>query len=125
VGLAEVVSQWPDCVGPAIAGNAWPARIARDGTLHVSTSDAVWAFELGYRSAEIAARLGVPGIRFAPGPIPDADSEREAEPAPQPTAEQEARAASLVAPIDHPDVRESVQKAALFSLVRAAADPSN
>ena len=48
-GLADVVARWPERSAPAIARNAWPARIARDGTLHVSTADSVWAFELGHQ----------------------------------------------------------------------------
>ena len=53
-GIGEAVAAWPTAVGESIARNAWPARFARDGTLHVATKDAVWAFELGHRAAEIA-----------------------------------------------------------------------
>src|SRR5262245_4004473 len=67
--LAAVVDRWPDAVGEGIARNAWPSRIARDGTLHVNTADSVWAFELSHRGPEIAARLGISGVRFAPGPL--------------------------------------------------------
>src|SRR5471030_2894084 len=70
-GMAELVERWPAAVGEAIARQAWPARIARDGTLHANTTDSVWAFELGQRAAEIAGRLGVPAVRFAPGPLPE------------------------------------------------------
>ena len=52
-GMAELVERWPPAVGPAIARNAWPARIARDGTVHVNTADSIWAFELGQRAVEI------------------------------------------------------------------------
>ena len=45
-GMAELLRAWPDAVGEEIARNAWPARIARDGTLHVATSSSAWAFEL-------------------------------------------------------------------------------
>src|SRR5207249_4692537 len=76
-GMAEVVESWPDAVGRAIAQNAWPARIGRDGTLHVHTADAIWAFELGQRAAEIAKRAGVERIRFAPGPLPEPLAEPE------------------------------------------------
>jgi hypothetical protein len=68
--MAELLERWPGTVGEAIARNAWPARIARDGTVHVSTADSVWAFELGQRSKEIAERLGVPRLRLGPGPRP-------------------------------------------------------
>jgi predicted nucleic acid-binding Zn ribbon protein len=58
-GLGEVLALWPEAVGDAIARNAWPARIARDGTVHINTADSIWAFELGHQATEIAARLGV------------------------------------------------------------------
>ena len=72
-GLGEILERWPAAVGEAIARQAWPARIARDGTLHVSTTDSVWAFELGQRAADIASRLGVEAVRFAPGPLAGAE----------------------------------------------------
>ena len=73
-GMPELLEAWPVAVGDAIARNAWPARIARDGTLHVATADSIWAFELGHRAAEIAERLGVPKVRFAPGPLPSGEA---------------------------------------------------
>ena len=48
--IGRVVEAWPAAVGATIARNAWPARIARDGTLHVATRDSVWAFELGQQA---------------------------------------------------------------------------
>jgi len=50
LGMAPLVEAWPGAVGPEIARNAWPARIARDGTLHVHTQDSIWAFELTTRA---------------------------------------------------------------------------
>ena len=118
------MARWPEAVGATIARNAWPARIARDGTLHVSTSDSVWAFELGHRAAEIVGRLGVAAVRFSPGPLP----RQKTQPPPAapllPTVAEEAAAATLAAPIEHEDVRRSVQKAVLFGLARAAANRS-
>ena len=73
--MAELLERWPAAVGEAIARNAWPARIAKDGTVHVNTADSVWAFELGQQAREIAERLAVPRLRFAPGPLPPADEE--------------------------------------------------
>ena len=55
--MAEVVEAWPALVGEQIARNAWPARIARDGTLHVATSSSAWAFELGQLAPELLERL--------------------------------------------------------------------
>ena len=83
-GLADLVARWPDAVGGGISRNAWPARIARDGTAVIHTSDSIWAFELGHRAAEIAGRLGVPAVKFLPGPLP--------EPAELPPASPSARA---------------------------------
>jgi hypothetical protein len=111
-------------VGEAIARNAWPARIARDGTLHVSTTDSIWAFELGHRSLEIAARLGVGSVRFAPGPVPRDVPAPPPRPPLEPTPEQEAEAAEIAAPIEREDVRRSVQTAVLSSLARGAVDRS-
>ncbi len=56
-GMAAIVKAWPRAVGPAIAENAWPARVARDGTLHVATSSSVWAFELLQLERELLERL--------------------------------------------------------------------
>jgi hypothetical protein len=122
-GMAELVAAWPAAVGEQIARNAWPARVARDGTVHVHTSDSVWAFELGQRAPEIAARLGVPKLRFAAGPLP-----AQAPPAPQEAAltrvepgERElAQARELVAGIGDVQLRELVARAAAVSLARAA-----
>jgi hypothetical protein len=119
--MAELVERWPAAVGEAIARNAWPARIAKDGTVHVNTADSVWSFELGQRSREIAGRLGVEKLRFAPGPLPEPDREREVE-ALEPTPEEEERARALASRIEDEKVRESVQKAVRLSLARERRD---
>jgi hypothetical protein len=124
--LGEVVAAWPQAVGELVARNAWPARIARDGTLLVHTKDAVWAFELGHRSAEILGRLelDLKAIRFVPGPVPEPALEPTAaagaSPDP-PTAEQLERGAELAAGIGDEELRERVARAAAGSLARAAA----
>jgi hypothetical protein len=115
--MPELIEAWPEAVGPAIARNAWPARIARDGTVHVNTADSVWAFELGQRAAEIAERLGVPKLRFAPGPLPEPDPE-PSDPPPAPTVEEDTRAAAIASSIEDEKLRESVQKAVRLSLAR-------
>jgi len=122
--MAELLERWPEAVGEAIARNAWPARIARDGTVHVNTGDSVWAFELGHRAAEIAERLGVAKLRFAPGPLPQPTPEETLWEAPEPTPEQHARAAEIAAAISDENLRESVEKAVRMSLARGTADPS-
>ncbi len=123
--LGEVVEAWPDAVGDLVARNAWPARITRDGTLVVNTKDAVWAFELGHRSAEILGRLDtqLKAAKFVPGPIPEARLE-EADAATRTparaTPQQLEQGAALAAGIGDEELRERVAKAAAASLARAA-----
>jgi hypothetical protein len=124
--MPELLDRWPEAVGEAIARHAWPARIARDGTLHVNTSDSVWAFELGHRAKEIGERLTsvnitVDKLRFAPGPLPEPTLERRAEGV-QPTAEDVEKARVLAAEIDEETLRETVQKAISFALARMRSD---
>jgi hypothetical protein len=120
-GMAEVVESWPRAVGEAIAQNAWPARIGRDGTLYVHTADAIWAFELGQRAEEIAERAGVDRIRFLPGPLPEPFAELESErPAPlEPGPQHVEAAATLTAGIEDEELRRTVARAAAASLARA------
>jgi len=125
--MSETVAAWPAAVGEEIARNAWPARFQRDGTLVVHAKDAIWAFELGHRAAEIAARLGVPGLRFAPGPLPEAvaESDRAAAPATlEPSPEDVERGAALAATVEDDELRERIARAAALSLARGAADRS-
>lgn len=82
--LGDLVTAWPECVGAGIAANAWPARLARDGSLHVATSSSAWAFELTHLAPSILERLqerlgkdAPTALRFAPGPLPEAGPERE------------------------------------------------
>jgi hypothetical protein len=117
------VTAWPEAVGEGIARNAWPARVARDGTLHVNALDSVWAFELQQRAGEIAERLGVPAVRFVPGLVPEPALEPAAEPERdriEPTERDRLQGEALAAPIEDPELREAVAKAAAASLARAA-----
>jgi len=130
--MADLVAAWPEAVGDTVAVNAWPARIARDGTLHVSASSSAWAFELQQLEGEIAERLravlgeGAPTrLRFAPGPVPEAHAEPQehrAAPPIEPTEEQAQEASELASGIESEELRKSVEKAARASLVRAASD---
>src|SRR5919197_6490889 len=76
--LSPLVQAWPDAVGPDIARNAWPARVARDGTLHVHTSSSAWACELGQLEQTLLERLhaavgdaGPRKLRFVVGNLPE------------------------------------------------------
>lgn len=128
--LAQVTRAWPEAVGPAIARAAWPQRIARDGTLHVNAVSSTWAFELGRMVEEIQAKLraqigdATPSeVRFAPGPVPEPGPvERAAAGPPIPSPAEEARAASLSAEIEDPELRDAVRRAAAASLAAARDD---
>ena len=130
--LPQVVAAWPGAVGEQIARNAWPARIARDGTLHVNVSSSTWAFELSQLAGEIAGRLqqalGEPAprsLRFAPGPLPEAPFEGQKtvkEERRKPSIEEQQQAERLASPIGDDDLRRLVAKAAAESLSRAADD---
>jgi hypothetical protein len=131
--MAEIVRAWPSVVGDSIARNAWPARVSRDGTLHVATSSSAWAFELGLLEASIRERLEVPlgadappRLRFAPGRLPEPPREAESEGRtgpPEPTPDEEREAANLAARIEDENLRKVVAKAAAASLARAAERP--
>ena len=87
------------------------------------TADSIWAFELGHRAAEIAGRLGVPSVRFLPGPLPDAGTVSAPASPPKPSAEQLAAAAEIAALVDDENLRTSVQKAVSLALARSSDDP--
>ncbi len=128
--MPRIVAVWPAAVGGEVARNAWPARVARDGTLHVNASSSVWAFELGQLAPRILERLveelgeyAPTSLRFAQGHLPEPagpvapDAGRER---PEPAPEALAEAASLTASIDDEELRETVERAASLSLARAA-----
>jgi len=127
--IGKLVAAWPAAVGPTVARNAWPARVARDGTLHVATSSSAWAFELSQLAPSVLERLreSLPGdaptaLRFAPGrlPEPDSDGDRTGAPPPAPpSAEERALAAALAAGIADDELRNLVARAAAASLRRA------
>jgi hypothetical protein len=126
--LPRVLSVWPQAVGETVARNAWPLRQARDGTLHVATSSATWAFELDRLAPELATRLeellgpeAPARFRFRPGPIPEPKrpprerteaSKMDVEVPP----EVAAAADSAAAEIEDPELRELVARAARASL---------
>ncbi len=128
--MADLVGGWPEAVGETVARNAWPARLARDGTLHVNAGSSAWAFELQQLESEIAGRLrevlgeSAPSrLRFVPGRLPEplpAPEARHAKPLPEATPEQAREARDWAAPIESDDLRKSVEDAARASLARAA-----
>jgi hypothetical protein len=123
--IGALAKAWPNAVGEQIARNAWPARIARDGTLHVHTSSSTWAFELEQLATDIRARLGTLAparLRFAPGPIPESDTpmpDRAVHHAPTPSAAELDTASELAAKIEDEKLRKLVARAAAASLAKA------
>jgi hypothetical protein len=132
--MPEIVKAWPEAVGDSIARNAWPARVARDGTLHVATSSATWAYELGLLAGDIRERLAKAlgadapaALRFAPGRLPEPPAEASEETGssrPKPSAEDRREAERLAAPIEDEKLRKIVAKAAAASLAKAAERPA-
>ncbi len=132
--MTDLVGAWPGLVGAQVAANAWPARLARDGTLHVNTSSSAWAFELGHLEAEILPRLqealgeAAPRrLKFAPGLLPEPVAgpvEGDESSPPQPTLEQARKARSWAAAIESEELRARVEKAARASLARASSGRS-
>ena len=120
--LGDVLAAWEAAVGPEIARNAHPARFQRDGTLVVHTRDAVWAFELTARAADVRARLpSSPPLTFVPGPLPEPGAEPPGPAAsgpPAATVEQRAEAAEWAAGIEDDELRALVARAAAASLAR-------
>ncbi len=127
--IGEVVEAWPEAVGKAIAANAWPARIARDGTLHVATSSSAWAFELTQLEATVRERLSErlgttapAALRFAPGRLPEPgaeDVETSARTVPEPSPAVRAAGEQIASEIGDPALREAVARAAAASLAAA------
>lgn len=134
IPLARLTEAWPDTVGEAIARQAWPLRITRDGTLHVATASATWANELMLLSSDILERLrdrlgpeAPASLRCAAGPIPEsaAPTTTDATGVPSPvdaSPEIIATASSVASVIDDPELRELVARAARASLSREASD---
>jgi hypothetical protein len=130
--MADLVAAWPSAVGETVAANAWPARLARDGTLHVATSSSAWAFELSQLASEVEAglrrelrELAPNRLRFAPGPLPEApagQANKAHAPPLEPTLEHAREARAWAAGIESEELRKTVEKAARASLARASAD---
>ena len=129
-GRASAVARaWPLAVGDLIARNSWPARIARDGTLHVATGSAAWAFELTQLESTLVTRLrealgdeAPARLRFAPGPLPGAvetGTKDSAAASPSPGPEELELAAEIACSIGDEKLRKLVARAAAASLAKA------
>ena len=127
--MGDVVAAWPDAVGEAIAREAWPARIGRDGTLQVATSSSVWAHELTHLEETILehlreslGELAPSRLRFAagrvPGPAGEPPNEAAHEPPPPPSEEAKRVGEEVASAIEDEELRALVARAAARSLSR-------
>ena len=127
-GMTEIVRAWPAVMGDQIARNAWPARISRDGKLHVATASSAWAFELAQLEPKLLERLSEAlgevtpaGLRFAPGKLPELDLPDDSAAAKgvrEPTAEERELADAMASGIEDESLRKIVAKAVAASLAR-------
>ncbi len=131
--MPAIVTAWPEAVGEEVARNAWPARISRDGVLHVNTSSSAWSFELTQLAAVVLRATGGRGSTMSrrrgfaslPGTCRSPPSPPAATPRPralEPSPEQLAEARELASPIEDEELRERVAKAAALSLATARSD---
>ncbi len=132
--MPRIVAAWPGAVGGEVGRNAWPARVGRDGTLHVHTSSSVWAFELGQLAPKILERLrdalggqAPTALRFAPGHLPETPAstpEAARRPAEPPSPGAVEQAATLAGGIADEELRKRVARAAELGLSRLPDDRS-
>ena len=125
--IGVLVQRWPGSVGETIARNAWPARLARDGTLVVHTSSSTCAQELTQLEPAVRAQLGAdaPRLRFVVGPLPEPDVASAPNPGRsvhKPCEDERAEAVEIAAAIENDGLREAVARACAMSLAVARED---
>jgi Dna[CI] antecedent, DciA len=122
--LSDLVEAWTSAVGPAVAANAWPARLRWDGTLVVHTSSSPWAFELSQLEETVRANLGdlaPPRLQFVVGPLPEPQLVTEVSKSiPETGPAERAHGAEIARLIDDGELRELVAKAAAAALAKGA-----
>src|SRR5277367_5663177 len=121
-GTAQVLADWGNIVGPALAAVTLPRRLAR-GTLTIACSGPI-AMELQHLSGELIARINtalgagvVTALRFVQI-VPE--SPPLAPPVPKPSPRTQARAESAVESLPSGELREAL--AALGRAVFGAAE---
>lgn len=116
-------SKWPEIVGPLLSGKTAPVRF-RNGVLTVLVQNHSWAQELQLRKPDLLGRINAAleggkadDIRFAVGPLPEADAEETKAPVPnadlQPVVEPEG-----IASVADPETREILRSVARKSALR-------
>ncbi len=126
--LLPILRAWPDAVGAPVAREAWPSRMAQDGTLVVHVTSSLWASELAMLSELLREKLSMalagpaPQLRFRVGPVPHPAAQPVAAPPPQAAVEAAERLSAQVA--DGP-LRDAVKAALERALVRSGDLPDS
>lgn len=119
--MVRLSSEWPEIVGPMLAGKTCPARL-KNGVLTVLVRNHAWAQELQLRKPDLLDRINTVlgggkarDIRFAVGPLPDAETE------PPDARPEDANLPPPVDPEGVDDVADPETREILRSLARRAA----
>ena len=126
--LLPILRVWPDAVGAPVAREAWPARMAQDGTLVVHVTSSLWASELQMLSELLREKLAAalagpaPQLRFRVGPVPHPAAQPVPPPPPRAAVEAAERLSAQVA--DGP-LRTAIQAALERALVRSGDLPDS
>ncbi len=126
--LLPILRVWPDAVGAPVAREAWPARMAQDGTLIVHVTSSLWASELqlleGLLREKLQTALGgpAPPLKFRLGPVPRPTAEVVVPPPPRAAVEAAER---LAAQVEDGPLRDAVEAALKRALVRSGDLPDS
>ncbi len=126
--LLPILRAWPAAVGAPVAREAWPARMAQDGTLVVHVTSSLWASELQLLEELLREKLATalagpaPRLKFRVGPVPHAAAPPVAPPPPQAAVEAAER---LSAQVEDGPLRDAVKAALERALVRSGDLPDS
>lgn len=121
--MVRLSAKWPEIMGPLLSGKTSPVRF-RNGVLTVLVQNHAWAQELQLRKPELLERVNAAleggkadDLRFAVGPLPEADTEKTNAPVQdadlQPVVDPEG-----IASVADPETREILRSVARKSASR-------
>ncbi|MBF0335340.1 MAG: DUF721 domain-containing protein [Alphaproteobacteria bacterium] len=124
-GFAEgaVISEWPAIVGPLLAAQAMPLKLARgrgekaEGVLHLKVASGAAAIELQHLEPLVLQRINgyfgyraVARLALVQGPLPPRRAAKAAPPPPPPLAPADADAlARRLDAVEDPDLRAALE----------------
>jgi Dna[CI] antecedent, DciA len=128
--IVALQAAWPGVAGAAVAANALPLRRTRAGVVTIACSSASWAHELAAHSDRLvdgltgASDVEVVDLRFivADHALIDPAGTGTAPPIPPepPTALERHQAQELVGPVEDPDLKDLLTRAAAAAVKRAS-----